>query len=112
MANYIEEPVRVRLRQEQFDALQAVARQRNTTIVDLIRQSVDTLLANVPENVPDLIRQQTPEPWPEGQPVERDPLYGFVGLGNSGVGNLAEEHDRYIAETVHEESHPCPVKSS
>jgi hypothetical protein len=31
-------------------------------------------------------------------PVEDDPLWGIVGLGNSGVHDLALEHDRYMAE--------------
>lgn len=109
MTKYTEEPLAVRLRQEQFDALWALARHRKVSIIELIRQSVDRLIADAPEDIPELIREQELEPWPEDKPIEEHPAWRVVGLGHSGVGDMAEEHDRYIAELLEEESKPCPV---
>ena len=31
-------------------------------------------------------------------PVDDDPAMGLIGLGSSGMGNLAEIHDQHLAE--------------
>jgi hypothetical protein len=33
------------------------------------------------------------------------PLLALAGIGSSGRSNIAEEHDRYLAEIYHEEAH-------
>lgn len=70
--------VQVYLRPEQLDALRLLATKQGISVAELIRQGVDLLLTEIP--------------------VEDDPLWGIVGLGNSGVHDLALEHDRYLAE--------------
>ena len=47
-------------------------------MAELIRQGVDHLLAAVPP--------------------EEDPLLNIIGLGDSGVTDLAENHGRYLTE--------------
>lgn len=105
MANYIEEPVRVRLRQEQYDALWALAEHRGKNIVDLIREGVDTLLANASENVAALVAyyNQEPEPWPADRPIEENPGWAIVNDGPPGTSNAATEHDKYLTEVFERE---------
>lgn len=69
--------VQVYLRPEQLDALRTLATKQGLSVAELIRQGVDRLLAETP--------------------VEDDPLWDIVGMGNSGVGDLAVAHDRYLA---------------
>ena len=48
------------------------------SLAELVRQGVDRLL--------------------EEAPVEEDPLWKIVGIMDSGVGDLAEKHDKYLTE--------------
>ena len=112
MAKYMEAPFELYLRQEQYNRLRALADHRGTSISGLIAHALDQMLANAPEDVDELVRQwQSVEPWPVDRPIEEDPLWGIVGLGDAGVSDLAENHDQYIVELLEEESQPCPVKS-
>ena len=47
-------------------------------MAELVRRAVDRLL--------------------EETPIEDDPLWSIVGIGESGLGDLATEHDRYLEE--------------
>jgi hypothetical protein len=40
----------------------------------------------------------------EDLPPEEDPLLEIIALYDSGVGDLAEKHDDYLAETIQEEN--------
>ena len=50
----------------------------------LVREGVDNLLQEVPP--------------------EEDPLLEVVGLYDSGIGDLSEKHDEYIAQMIEEEN--------
>ena len=78
MATLIKKPFQIYLRQDQMDALRRLAEKQGVSITELVRQGVDILLIN--------------------QPVEEDPLLGIIGLGDSGLGDLAANHDAYLAE--------------
>lgn len=71
-------PIKVYLRQEQLGPLRTLAQKRGVSLSEIIRQGVDCLLAETL--------------------IEDDPLWSIVGLGSSDVGDLAVEHDRYLAE--------------
>jgi intracellular sulfur oxidation DsrE/DsrF family protein len=71
-------PIQVYLRQDQIDPLRAEAKRRGISLAELVRQGVDRLL--------------------EEAPVEEDPLWKIVGIMDSGVGDLAEKHDKYLTE--------------
>lgn len=71
-------PLQVYLRQDQMDSLRALAERQDVSLSELVRQGVDRLLLEIP--------------------VQDDPLWDVVNLGQSGLGNLAAEHDRYLAE--------------
>lgn len=86
MDNVSKRSVNVHLRQEQLDALRALARKQGVSISELVRRSVGQLLA--------------------AAQVEGDPLWRLINLGRSGVGDLAAEHDRYLAELVRSDGTP------
>jgi intracellular sulfur oxidation DsrE/DsrF family protein len=71
-------PIQVYLRQDQIEPLRAEAARRGVSLAELVRQGVDHVLQEAP--------------------VEEDPLWKVVGIMDSGVGDLADEHDKYLAE--------------
>jgi hypothetical protein len=77
MSTLTKRPIQIYLEQEQDRALRALAQKLGVSIAELVRRSIDHYLAALP--------------------VEEDPALSIVGLGHSGVGDLAAEHDRYIA---------------
>lgn len=77
-------PLQVYLRVDQLDALRALARRRGESIAGLVRDGVDRILRDVPP--------------------EEDPLLDVVGLYDSGIGDLSEKHDEYLAQMVEEEN--------
>lgn len=84
MRTLTKKPLQIYLRPKQLAALRALAERRGVSLAELVRQGVDRLLADLP--------------------VEEDPLWDIVGLFDSGVGDLAEKHDEYLAQMIEEES--------
>lgn len=78
MTTLAHSPLQVYLRPEQVEALRGLAKKHHTSMAELVRQGVDRLLADIPP--------------------QDDPLWTLVGLGNSGLGDLASDHDRYLAD--------------
>jgi hypothetical protein len=78
MATLTKKPFQIYLRQDQMAALRQIAEQRGVSIAELVREGIDHLLVSLP--------------------VEDDPLLDIVGLGDSGLGDLAEKHDAYLAD--------------
>jgi len=78
-------PIQVHLRLEQIESLRAIAERRKVSMAELIRQGVDHMLSEVP--------------------AEEDPLWNIIGTFDSGLGDLAEKHDEYLARLIHEENH-------
>jgi hypothetical protein len=77
-------PMTVRLRPKQIEPLRWLAKRRQISTAELIRQGVDRVLADAP--------------------AEKDPLWSIIGICDSGVEDLAEKHDEYIAKMIHAES--------
>ncbi|MCA9871947.1 MAG: ribbon-helix-helix protein, CopG family [Caldilineae bacterium] len=71
-------PLQVYLRQDQMDSLRSLAKRQGVSLAELVRQGVDQLLIS--------------------SPIANDPLWDVVGLGQSEAGDLAANHDRYLAE--------------
>ncbi|GIK55632.1 MAG: hypothetical protein HND44_05135 [Chloroflexi bacterium] len=78
MSALTKKPFQVYLREDRLSALRCIADKRGTSVALLVRQSIDELIVSLP--------------------VAEDPLLDIVGLGDSGLGDLAENHDRYLAE--------------
>lgn len=71
-------PLQIYLRPEQDQALRALASRRDTSLAELIRNSVDLLLA--------------------GTDPDDDPALKVIGLGRSGRSDLSASHDSYAAQ--------------
>ncbi len=84
MTTLTKKPFQVYLREDQLEALRVLAERRKVSIAELIRQGVDRLLTEVP--------------------AEEDPLWDIIGLFDSGLGDLAEKHDEYLTQMIHEEN--------
>lgn len=84
MVKTAKKPLQVYLRTDQLDALRALAKRRGESMAGLIRTGVDKLLQEVPP--------------------EEDPLLEVVGIYDSGIGDLSEKHDEYIAQMIEEEN--------
>lgn len=78
-------PIQVYLRPDQLDSLRTLSKVRGVSLAELVRQGIDCMLAQVP--------------------VEHDPLLDIIGIVDSGVPDLAEKHDQYLAQWLFEESH-------
>ena len=85
MSTLTMKPVQVYLRPEQIESLRTIAERRKVSMAELVRQGVDHMLSDVP--------------------AEEDPLWDIIGTFDSGLGDLAEKHDEYLARLIHEENH-------
>ncbi len=92
MSALAKKPLQVYLRRDQVEPLRSLAQRRKTPMAELVRQGVDRVLAEVP--------------------VEEDPLWDIVGLGDSGLGDLSIEHDRYLTEWETEANQTWTKRSS
>jgi hypothetical protein len=81
----IKEPIAVYLEQDKYEALKTLAEKRQVSVDELLREGVDRLLV-------------------DETPVEDDPLWNIVGMFESDVDDLAENHDKYLAEIYEQES--------
>jgi len=88
-----KKPIQVYLRPEQVEPLRDLARRRNVSVAELVRQGIDRVLAAVPP--------------------EDDPLLGIIGLvDDDGPTDMAEKHDDYLVKWIQEENRSWDPKSS
>ena len=76
-------PIQIYLNERQNQALRRLAKEKNTSVSELVRRGIDLLLRQVP--------------------AEHDPAYQMIGLGASGVANIAEQHDEYLLQEIEKE---------
>ncbi len=76
MAVLTKRPIQIYLEEQQDRALRRIAEDKGISLSELIRRSIDLYLENLP--------------------VEDDPALKIVGLGRSGLGDLAAKHDEYL----------------
>ena len=81
-----KKPLQIYLEYDQEQALRALAERLQVSMAELIRRSVDQFLAALP--------------------VKDDPAMQIVGLGRSGIGDLALNHDRYLIEFERRDNTP------
>lgn len=84
MASGKKKPVQIYLREDQVEALRAVAERRGESMASLVREGVDKFLDELPP--------------------DEDPLLDIIGLYDSGRGDLADKHDQYQVGMIQEES--------
>lgn len=78
MKTRARKPFQVHLDESQLGVLRWLAERRGVSVAELVRQSVDCYLAQLPP--------------------EDDPLWGIIGIGLGGPPDLAERHDDYLVE--------------
>jgi hypothetical protein len=83
MAGTRKKPIQIYLREDQVEALKIIAERRDQSVAALVREGVDRLLDDLSP--------------------EEDPLLSIISLYDSGLGDLAEDHDEYLARFVKEE---------
>lgn len=77
--------IQVQLTEEQLAALKRLAGRRGVSISELVRQGVDAILRG---------------PQAEQERLRRERARAAAGRFRSGLGDLAEAHDRYLAEDL------------
>lgn len=75
-------PVQIYLCERQNQALQRLSKGKNISVSKLVRQGIDLLLRQIDE---------------------QKPAYHLIGLGDSGVTNIAEKHDEHITREIEKE---------
>ncbi|MGB3713123.1 MAG: CopG family transcriptional regulator [Candidatus Promineifilaceae bacterium] len=73
----------IQLTEEQSRILKRMALDRDVSMAELIRQSVDQFVGSSGELAPEQIRQRA---------------LSVIGIGFSGVTDLGQEHDHYLDE--------------
>ncbi len=87
-----ERPLQIYLRPDQDKALRQMAQTEKVSIAELVRRGVDKLLTDVPP--------------------EQDPLLELIGIGRSGIRDLSENHDYYLAQIYKDEHKSSTEKRS
>lgn len=102
MVTHAQKAIRLRLQQDQMDLLQTIALQQGVSAEELVRESVVEMLTK--QQAKQAV-QALPEPeaWPEDRPIEEHPAWVIVGMFDSGLTDLSENHDKYLAEIFEEE---------
>ncbi len=77
--------IQVQLTEEQLAALKRLASRRGVSISELVRQGVDAILQG---------------PQAEQERLRRERARAAAGRFRSGLGDLAEAHDRYLLEDL------------
>lgn len=79
----VKSPIQIYLDERQNQALRRLAKEKNTSVSELVRHGIDLLLGQVPAGY--------------------DPAYKLIGLGSSGVSDIAENHDEYLVQETEKE---------
>ena len=73
----------IQLREDQSKKLKEMAAKYNVSVAELIRQSIDMLIQSGDELT---------------QAEKRKRALNIIGIGDSGLGDLSINHDKYLAE--------------
>lgn len=92
MSALATKPFQIYLREGQLEALRLIAKRRDQPVAELVRQGVDLLLATIP--------------------IEEDPLMDIVGMFDSGLGDVAAQHDHYLTTFEMDDNRQWAEKSS
>jgi len=87
-------PLQLYLYQSQFDALKKLASEQGVSVEDLARQAIEVLLMHTEP----VAAERPDDEELSDEELANDPLRAIIGLGRSGVTDLAENHDKYLME--------------
>lgn len=83
MATLTKRPIQVYLEERQDRTLRRLAAEEGVSLSELIRRSVDLMIDQLP--------------------VEQDPAWKIIGLGNTATSDLATHHDEHLVEELGKE---------
>jgi hypothetical protein len=83
MATLTKRPIHVYLEERQDRALRRLAAEEGVSLSELIRRSVDLMI--------------------EQLPVEQDPAWKIIGLGNTATSDLGTHHDQHLMRELGKE---------
>ena len=83
MKTLTKRPLHIYLEERQDRALRKLATEKGVSLSELIRRSVDLLLAELP--------------------AEKDPAWEIIDLGRSDVSDLGTRHNEYLVEEITKE---------
>ncbi len=63
-----------------------------------LREKLETLASRLNMSKSELIRRSIRRFIQEEKADEKEPLLGIVGLGQSGIDDVSEKHDKYLVE--------------
>ena len=106
MTVHIQNPVQVDLRDDQLQALDVLVQETGTSLADLIRRGVDTLIRDLPPTDHDHTNAD------DASLEEEDSIGQMIDMIDSGVSDLSINHDRYLVELLEQESRAWQPKSS
>jgi len=95
MTTHTSNPVEIYLQDDQLAALEALADQRGISVAAVIREQVATLIGNIP-----LVATGDGT----ASAIHSNPFLQLSGIMDSGVTDLGDEHDRYLAEFIEEDN--------
>lgn len=81
----------IQLEEDQYRALKELAARQRVSVAELIRRAVSTWLEGVAQ---------------VSEEERRRRAIAAAGRFQSGLGDLAEKHDEYLAQIYYEETHP------
>ena len=109
MDTLTETSLQITLYKTQLAALEELAAAQGLAVEDLIHQAIEALLTAAPLPANELADVE--EPLTDDDLAD-DPLRAIIGLGRSGVTDLAENHDKYLMEFEVEDNRRWLQKSS
>jgi hypothetical protein len=83
MANLAKRPIQVYLEERQDRVLRRLATEEGVSLSELIRRSVDLMI--------------------EQLPVEQDPAWKIIGLGNTATSDLGTHHNQHLMQELSKE---------
>lgn len=75
-----KKPIQIYIEHEQNNVLEVLSKKRGLSKAAIIRESVEKYLKELP--------------------IEEDPAINLIGLGTSSKEDLAEKHDKYLAQHI------------
>ncbi len=106
MVTYAREPVQVYLREDQMQALEALAQESGESVTTLVQRGVDVIIDNLSHVTPPTPSESDVAIQARDEEAIRRP----TGMFSSDLPDLSIEHDRYLAEFVDENNRTWRLK--
>jgi hypothetical protein len=104
MSKTADVPMEIYLPEAEVELLQKLAQEQGVTVGEFLRRSIHEFLSRDLEE--QMLMHEDASTQLDAEPdVTENPLWGIVGLGQSGLTDVAARHDQHLADILHEERH-------